>query len=630
MLHFIPASNVKITDPMWLGKLSLIRKVVLPYMWEILNDRVENAVKSHCICNFRAAAGLSAPKFHGMVFTDSDLYKWIEAVSYCLMTQGDQDLEEKCDEAIKLINAAQQSDGYLNTYYTVVAPEKRWTNLKEGHELYCAGHLIEAAVAYYKATNKEKLLTIAIQFADHIFETFKKAQRRGYPGHPEIELALIKLYEVTSENKYLELTEYFIDARGVGEDYFEVESQLEDYKQIFPEMTYFKSDYFQSHAPVRKQKKAKGHAVRAMYLYSAMADIARIKQDSEVLSACERLYENVVNRHMYVTGGIGAASLGERFTVDYDLPSDRAYAETCASIGLMLLSSRMYLLNRKKENYDIWEQALYNTVLSGMGQDGQHFFYVNPLEVIPDAVHQNPSLAHVKTTRQKWFSVACCPPNLARMLSSLPGYLFALDGDRLFIMSHICSSFRKGGLYVNLERNGGAYTLTIDGNPRDVYLRIPQNSDLNCEQCWTSHDGYFVLHHEGGERLYNYTLTPKVQVFRSHPKVSATSGKISVRRGAAIYCAEERDNGAPLSSLRLPADAVFTEKEVDWLPDDMPLLKTMGARVSDEQWGDDLYNDNSYVYEPCEITLIPYSQWGNRGENEMSVWLTEATNNLHQ
>lgn len=630
MLQFIPVSNVKITDQMWVRKLSLVRDVVLPYMWEILNDRVENAVKSYCMANFRAAAGLSEAGFHGMVFTDSDLYKWIEAVSYCLMTERNEDLENKCDESIELIEAAQQSDGYLNTYFTIVAPEKRWTNLKEGHELYCAGHLIEAAVAYYKATGKDKLLNIALRFADHIQETFGETKRRGYPGHPEIELALIRLYDATGEEKYLELAEYFIDERGVGDDLFEAETRSEAYSQIFPEITHFKTDYFQSHAPVRQHKSAKGHAVRAMYLYSAMVDLARIRQDPELINACKNLFENVIQRQMYITGGIGAARLGERFTVDYDLPSESAYAETCASIGLMLFSSRMWLLNGKKENYDIWEQALYNTVLSGMGQDGQHFFYVNPLEVVPDAVHNNPSLSHVKTTRQRWFSVACCPPNLARILSSLPGYIYALDEDRLFITSHICSSFTKGGLYVDLTCKGETYTLTIDGNPRDVYLRIPQNTELHCDQCHTSQEGYFILHHEGGKKSYHYTLTPRVQIVRSHPKVSATSGKISVQRGSTVYCAEEIDNSAPLSSLRLPADAVFIEEKVDWLPDGIPLLKTKGFRVSKERWGDDLYNSQSYVYEPCEITLIPYSQWGNRGENEMSVWLTEITNNLNQ
>ena len=216
-----------------------------------------------------------------------------------------------------------------------------------------------------------------------------------------------------------------------------------------------------------------GHAVRAMYLYSAMADLARLTNDPELIEACERLFENTVSRQMYVTGGVGSAKLGERFTVDFDLPSDSAYAETCASIGLMLFSSRMWLLNGNKSSYDIWEQALYNTVLSGMGRDGQHFFYVNPLEVVPETVSNNPTLSHVKTQRQKWFGVACCPPNLARILTSMRGYIYALEGNRLYILSHIGSSFEKGGLYVKLSRKGDEYTLTIDGDPMECLFAAP-------------------------------------------------------------------------------------------------------------------------------------------------------------
>jgi DUF1680 family protein len=622
-MKFIPVADVKMDDPIWAKQFALVRDVMLPHMWEILNDRVDGAVKSHCIENFKVAAGLSDDKYYGTVFVDTDLYKWIESVSYTLSAEKNSGLEKLCDQAIDLIGAAQQPDGYLSTFFIVVAPDKRWTNLMEGHELYCAGHLIEAGVAHYQATGKVKLLNIARRFADLIDLTFGKDKQRGYPGHPEIELALIRLYEVTGEERYLSLAGYFVNERGVGENIFAEECEKEGHSFIFSELTNVKADYFQSHLPVRQQMVATGHAVRAMYLYSAMTDLARLTNDHELNEAVERLYENIVYRQMYVTGGVGSAKSGERFTVDFDLSPDSAYAETCASIGLMLFSSRMWLLNRKKSTYDIWEQVLYNTVLSGMGRDGQHYFYVNPLEVVPQTVSNNPMLSHVKTQRQKWFGVACCPPNLARILTSLGGYIYAVETGRLYILSHIGSSFTKGGLYVKLMHEGHEYTLTIDGDPTEVLLRHPDNSKLVGDQFEKHADGYFTIHHAGGRKEYNYCLVPQVRILKAHPRVSAAAGKLCVQRGLTTYCVEAADNAAPLSSLRLPEDAVFTEQRVGWLGDNMPVLKTAGYSLSGKNWNRTLYSSQSSVYESCEIALIPYSQWGNRGENEMRVWLVE-------
>lgn len=622
-MDFIPVSCVKIDDPLWAKRFALVRDVVLPYMWEILNDQVENAEKSHCIENFKIAAGKSNEKFYGAVFVDTDLYKWIEAVSYLLSSERNDILEKLCDEAIDLIASTQQPDGYLNTYYMAQAPEARWTNLMEGHELYCAGHLIEAGVAYYQATGKEKLLDVACRFADLIDRTFGKGKKRGYPGHPEIELALIRLYQATTEKRYLVLAKYFIDERGEGENIFEEECRQEGHSFIFPDMMHYKADYFQTHLPVRQQSCASGHAVRAMYLYSAMADLARLTGDAELTAACEKLFEDTTQRQMYVTGGVGAAKLGERFTSDFDLPSDTAYAETCASIGLMLFSSRMWLLDQKKVCYDIWEQALYNTVLSGMGRDGKHFFYVNPLEVVPQIVAKNPTLSHIKTQRQKWFGVACCPPNLARILSSMRGYLYALDKDRLYVLTHIGSSFEKGGLYVKLFRQGDEYTLTVEGGPIEILLRLPENSMLISERYKVDDKGYFSIQHTGGRQQYTYKLKPIIRLLRANPKVSALSGKVCVQRGLTTYCVEGADNAVPLSALRLPGDAVFCEENVDWLEKDMPLLTTSGFSVSEKDWENKLYDSNPGVYESKEIKFIPYSQWGNRGENEMRVWVTE-------
>ena len=623
MKKFVPVADVKMDDPIWAKQFALVRDVVLPTMWDILNDRVEDAAKSHCVENFKVAAGASTEEFYGPVFINSDLYKWLEAVSYCLSVEKDPALEQLCDQTIQLIAAAQQPDGYLNTYFTVVAPDRRWTNMMEGHELYCAGHLIEAGVAYFNATGKDSLLNICRRFADLIDQTFGKEKQRGYPGHPEIELALIRLYEVTGEERYLSLAGYFINERGLGNNLFAEECKKEGHTFIFPDMAYFEADYFQAHLPVREQNSASGHAVRAMYLYSAMADYARLTDDCEMLKACEGLFENTVTRQMYVTGGLGAAKLGERFTVDYDLPPDSGYAETCASIGLMLFSARMWLLNGNKSCYDTWEQALFNTVLSGMGQDGQHFFYVNPLEVNPQSVAHNPMLSHVKTQRPKWFSVACCPPNLARILTSIPGYIYALDGNHLYVLTHIGSSFHQGGLYVELTHKGDEYILTIDGGPIEVFLRQPDNSVLAGDQFEEHEDGYVTIWHEGGKQQYTYSLIPQVRVLKAHPRVSAAAGKLCVQRGLTTYCVEAADNAAPLSALRLPENAVFTEERVGWLGDSMPILKTAGYSVSEENWDKTLYSPQSCVYNSREIALIPYSQWGNRGENEMRVWLVE-------
>lgn len=622
-MEFVPVYEVRLNDSIWSRQFALVHDQVLPYMWELLNDNVDSAEKSHCIENFKIAAGHSEEQHYGTVFLDTDLYKWIEAVAYCLAAEPNLHLENLCEQSITLIEAAQAPDGYINTYFSTRASDKRWSNLMEGHELYCAGHLIEAGVAYFQSTGKDRLLNIARRFADLIEEIFGEGKKRGYPGHPEIELALIRLYKVTGEEKYLSLAEYFIKVRGQGEDFFMEECNRESHAFIFPEMKHFNPNYFQSHKPVREQEVATGHAVRAMYLYCAMADLAQLTNDKRLLDACERLYSNVTTRQMYITGGIGTAQLGESFTIDYDLPLNSAYAETCASIGLMLLSSRMWLLDQATSHYDVWEQALYNSVLSGMGQDGHHYFYVNPLEVVPQTVHHNPMLSHVKTTRQKWFSVACCPPNLARILASLPGYIYALDDHRLYVLTHIGSSFNKGGHYVALSREGVEYTLTIEGGPMEVNLRLPENTELQCDTFGSRAHGYFTFEHKGGRQVYSYSLIPQVRVLRSHPRVSSTAGKVCVQRGLIVYCLEEIDNGTPLSGIRIPGDATFWEENVDWLHEDLPVLKTKGYYVSDAQWEGRLYHPQSGVYDSREITLIPYSQWGNRGENEMSVWVNE-------
>ena len=382
----IQAGLYQIDDPFWSRKRETVRTQMIPYQWRALNDQVEGAAPSHCIKNFKIAAGLEEGKFEGRVFQDSDVAKWLEAVGYALSWHKDEELERTADEAIDIIAAAQQPDGYLDTYYIINGLDKRWTNLMNNHELYCAGHMIEAGIAYYEGTGKRKLLDVVIRLADCIDRTFgpEEGKLHAYPGHEIIEMALVRLYHLTKEEKYLNLAKYFIDERGQEPLYFKEEREKYG-NTYYWEDSLFQEQYFQAGKPVREQKEAEGHAVRAVYLYSGMASAAKETGDMSLWEACTRLWENVARRQMYITGAIGSSDYGEAFTFDYDLPNDTAYGETCASIGLIFWARRMLEVEPKSEYADVMEQALFNTCLSGMSLDGRKFFYVNPLEVNPMA-----------------------------------------------------------------------------------------------------------------------------------------------------------------------------------------------------------------------------------------------------
>lgn len=359
-----------------------------------------------------------------MVFQDSDVAKWLEAVAYLLEEKRDSELEALADDVIELLGRAQQPDGYLNTYYTVKEPGKRWTNLRDNHELYCAGHLIEAAVAYFQATGKRRFLDIMCKYADYIGTVFGRGEGQipGYDGHQEIELALLKLYEATGNENYLKLSQYFIDQRGQQPHYFDQEKEARGETGAFWYDGGYR--YHQAHIPVREQKQAVGHAVRALYMYTAMAGLAAKTGDESLKQACQTLWENVTKRQMYITGGVGSSAFGESFTFDFDLPNDTVYAETCAAIVLVFWARRMLELEMDGKYVDVMERALYNGTISGMDLDGKRFFYVNPLEVWPKACERHDK-RHVKPVRQKWFSCACCPPNLARLIASIGHYIYS-------------------------------------------------------------------------------------------------------------------------------------------------------------------------------------------------------------
>lgn len=635
--------KVKIrNDSFWGKRLRQLREVVIPYQWNALNDKIPGAPPSHAMENFRIAAGIAAGDFYGWVFQDSDVAKWLEAVSYCLMSRSDPELERLADEVIDVIAKAQQPDGYLNTYFTIKEPKKRWTNLRDNHELYCAGHMIEAGVAYYEATGKRKFLDVVCRLADHIDSIFGPGpgKKRGYPGHPEIELALVKLYRVTGEERYLKLSKFFVDERGQKPLYFEIEAKERGEEK--PRWPFWTPAYCQAHLPVREQTEAVGHAVRAMYLYSAMADLALETRDETLLTACERLWENVTRRRMYITGGIGSSAEGEAFTFDYDLPNDRAYAETCASIGLVFWAHRMLRLEVDRKYTDVMERALYNGVLSGISLDGTKYFYTNPLEVWPEACKKRHELKHIEPVRQPWFSCACCPPNLARLLASIGQYIYSKDEKTVYVHLFVSSE-------AAIEFAGERITLIQETEypwkgDIDIQVRIERPLEFTLAiriPGWCNHPELRIngkeleitaLIQKGYARIsrtwrdgdkVKLLLPMPVERIRAHPNVRSTAGKVAICRGPVVYCLEEVDNGPNLAQIVLPKEAELTVEFDDQTLDGAAIVRGIGLRTDSSLWEGDLYKAAECEKRVTPIKAVPYYTWGNREPGEMVVWIRE-------
>ncbi len=632
--------HFKLTHGFFARYARLMCRTVIPFQESVLRDEVPGVAPSHAIQNFANAAylrekGHKNPKngdFYGMVFQDSDVAKWLEAAAYSLCIQPDSELEDRIDKICDLIAAAQEEDGYLNTHFTLVRPHQKFTNLLEGHELYCAGHMMEAAVALYEATGNQKLLSVMAKNADLLYRHFVTEGNEGYPGHPEVELALIRLWRATGIDRYRELAEHFVNTRGVDPDFYVKERERRDW-QVWGNNPHNR-EYQQSHRPVREQRDAVGHAVRAVYLYSAMADLAAVTHDDALTEACFHLFDSITKRRMYITGGIGSTVAGEAFSTDYDLPNDSVYAETCASIGLIFFAHRLLKLKRDGRIADVMERALYNTVPAGIELDGTKFFYVNPLEVIPGSAGCVHPYGHVLPQRPGWFGCACCPPNAARLMTSISEYVWDYEDGILYANLFAAGELELPEIRIRVEtaypfHDTVKYTVLSGKSP--LAIRIPafsrENYAISSEGEYR--DGYYYTTAQAGDVItVKLDMTPKLN--RANPRVARNSGMGAVTVGPLVFCAEGVDNDGDVLNFSLDDARLTLNTET--------LIEIGGFPTSEEEFGgiytvtaegtalisenpDELYFSNHYRTVPRTLKLIPYFLWGNRGLNQMRVWM---------
>jgi len=609
--------DVRIADAFWAPRLKANRRVTIPH--------------EHTQC--KETGRLDALKLEWKpgqpdpphIFWDSDVAKWIEAASYCLATHRDRKLERLVDKVIDLVAGAQQPDGYLNVHFTVVEPEKRWANLRDAHELYCAGHLMEAAVAHFDATGKTTLLDVLCRYADHIDKTFGPRKKRGYPGHEEIELALVKLYHATGNERYLKLSKFFVDERGRQPHYYDKEAKARgDDPKTYWARSY---DYCQAHRPVREQDEAVGHSVRAMYLYSGMADVAAETGDASLLAACRKLWDSATIRKMYLTGGVGAAHWGEKFTSDYDLPNQTAYAETCAAIGLVFFAHRMLQIEADARYADVLERALYNGVLSGVSLDGKKFFYVNPLASTGD--HH----------RQAWFGCACCPPNIARLIASLGSYIYSAAKAGVYVHLYVAGQGRAevAGHKVTLSQKtrypwDGEVAITVGVRQPASFalmLRIPDwctkhTIRVNGKPVKApASKGYAKIQREWGNGdTVALSLAMPVERVAAHPSVADAAGRVAIQRGPIVYCLEQCDHTAPVRSILLPDKAKLTARFDKKLFGGTVVVEGQGFAPTQAGWKGKLYAPaGQTAMRRVKFRAIPYCLWDNRAPGAMTVWL---------
>jgi DUF1680 family protein len=575
-------SDVTINDGFWSPRLQSHKDVTL----KVCIDQIEN--QTGRIRNFENAAK-GEGEHSGIYFDDSDVYKALEGMAYSLQNNPDPELEAKCDEWIDKFAAAQQKDGYLNTYYTLTGLENRWSDMGM-HEMYCAGHMTEAAVAYYNVTGKHKLLDVAIKMADHMMTVFGPGKRDWVPGHEEIELALVKLYEVTGEKKYLDFAEWLINERGHGFGTW---------------VKWRQESYYQDDTPVREMTSIAGHAVRAMYLYCGMADVAAYTGDQGYMTALDSLWEDVVFRNMYVTGGIGQSSKNEGFTTDYSLPNLTAYCETCASVGMVLWNWRMNQFTGDSKYVDVLERSLYNGALAGISLAGDRFFYVNPLESL--GTHH----------RQAWYGCACCPSQICRFLPSIGNYIYGVAKDAIYVNLYIggLAKVKYGNRTLTLAQKTdypwkGDVTLTVGTSlpvTTQLRLRVPGwckawSFKVNGESIAPEIDkGYAVIERRwrNGDTV-SFSMDMSAEIVAADERVKEDEGLRAVQRGPLVYCMEEIDNPS-YDDIRLESSTRFDEV---WEPGLLRGVVTLNAIA---------------VGQP--LKLIPYYAWDNREAGRMKVWI---------
>ncbi|MBO7616571.1 MAG: glycoside hydrolase family 127 protein [Bacteroidales bacterium] len=586
MITPVNFSNVRIDDGFWSPRLQSHKDVTL----KVCIDQIEN--QTGRIRNFENAAK-GEGQHSGIYYDDSDVYKALEGMAYSLKNNPDPVLEAKCDEWIDKFAAAQQEDGYINTYFTLTGIENRWDNMDK-HEMYCAGHMIEAGVAYYNVTGKRKLLDVCIRMADHMMSVFGPEKRHWVPGHEEIELALVKLYQTTGEKKYLDFANWLLEQRGHG---YGSHGKLD---------RPWNAAYYQDDKPVREMSEIGGHAVRSMYLYCGMADVAAYTGDQGYIDALNRLWDDVVLRNMYITGGIGQSADNEGFTEDYDLPNLTAYCETCASVGMVLWNWRMNQFTGDSKYIDVLERSLYNGALAGISLIGDKFFYVNPLESLGD--HH----------RQAWYGCACCPSQVCRFLPSIGNYVYGVSNNALWVNLYLGNqaevTMGKRKLTLTQETNypwDGTVALKVGMKgtlKTQIRLRIPNwcksyTLAVNGEPVEAPIEkGYAVIDRKWkNDDVVTVNFDMPVELVSADPRVKDDVGKRAVQRGPLVYCIEEIDNPVDFDSLQMTESALFeTNFEAD---------KLGGIMAITAHSGDQTFN------------CIPYYAWDNREAGKMKVWI---------
>ena len=627
--HPVRFVDVRLEGDFWRERLETVLTKTIPSQHQKLGEyRILESLKL-----LQPPPPLRFPRnqhnFTVQVFWDSDVGKWIEAASYALSHRRDPDIEAKIEAIVDDFEKAQQPDGYLNCWYLGREPDKRWTNLRDNHELYNAGHMLEGAIAYHETTGRRRWLDIMERYIDHIAKVFGPGpgQKRGYCGHPEIELALVKLYHHTKQRKYLDLAAYFVNERGREPHYFDEEARA---RGDDPAKFWFKNhEYSQSHIPVREQSKVVGHAVRAMYLYTAMADLAAELGDKELKHACEVLWRDVMDTKMYVTAGLGPSAHNEGFTHDYDLPNQTAYAETCASVALIFWAQRMLHLDLDGRYADILELALFNGALSGLGRDGTHYFYANPLE------------SDGTPTRWEWHTCPCCTMNVSRLVASVGGYFVstAPDGIAFHLYGGISTTLDTAGTKVQLRETSnypwsGDVEIAIEpAAPAtfDLKLRIPGwcegatvkvNGEVVKER---PRNGYVTINRQWtrGDKVTLDLPMPPVRLY-AHPGVIMDAGRVALKRGPLVYCVEEADNpGGRVQRFRLPRESELKLSTRADLFDGIVTLSAKAVAIDEADWNT-LYRTTAPKQADATLSALPYFLWANRGQGSMVVWVPET------